>query len=158
MLSFRDCLDLAEVTESEIEAIVKDRHIPPIVALELGHQLLQTAEGRGKLRDIIADSVRNAQIRHRCAECETFSRTLSRYLDAHPVSRDDAAAASLDLAGLAAIGEAQTGEDSSEDADPAKRQACRELAQAKDNSDCCACAALSLALVGMVAGDARQTV
>jgi hypothetical protein len=151
MLSFRDCLDLAEVTESEIEAIVKHSHIPPIVALELGHQLLQTAEGQGKLRDIIADSVRGAQIRHRCAECEAFSRTLSRYLAAHPASEDDAAAATLDLAGLAAIGEAEDGEDRSEDADPTKRQARRELEDAKDRSDCCACAELSLALVRMVA-------
>lgn len=158
MLSFRDCLDLAEVTEDEIEAIVKHDRIPPIVALELGHQLLQTAEGRGKLRDILADDVRTAQVRHRCAECEAFSRTLSRYQKNHPASEDDAAAATLDLAGLAAIGEAETGEDSSEDVDPATREARRELEDAKDRSDCCACAELSLALVRMMAAEARQTV
>ena len=157
MLSFRDCLDLAEVTEEEIEAIVKHDHIPPIVALELGHQLLQTPEGREKLRSILADDVRAAQIRHRCGECERFSLTLSRYLDSHPSDDDRDPGTALCLASLAAIGEAEKGEDELQSADPAERETRRALAEAKDRSDCCACAELSLTLVRVAARDARKS-
>jgi hypothetical protein len=46
MLSLQDCLDMAEVTESEIAAIARHEHIPPIVALELGHHLLRLPGGQ----------------------------------------------------------------------------------------------------------------
>ena len=68
MLSFQDCLDLADVSESEIAAVLAHEHIPPIVALELGHYLLQTAEGREKLQGLIVDDVLAAQVRHHCGD------------------------------------------------------------------------------------------
>jgi hypothetical protein len=147
MLSFRDCLDMTEVTEGEIDAIVKHRHIPPIVALELGHQLLQTSEGREKLRDIITDDVHAAQVRHRCGECERFSLTLSRYLETYSRGDDSGATVSQRLAELAAIGVAEEREGEPEKMNASGQDALQALNEAKDRSDCCACARLSLELV-----------
>ena len=150
MLSFRDCLDFAGVTEGEIDAIVKHSHIPPIVALELGHHLLQTSEGREKLRDIIVDDVRAAMDRNRCADCEKFSLTLSRYLDAHPTAEGKETATPMGLTELAAIGAAAMDENELGDPTPTTRKAVQARREAKERSDCCACAELSLALLRIV--------
>jgi hypothetical protein len=84
MLNLRDCLDMADVTEKEIAAIARHEHIPLIVALELGHYLLGTPEGAKQVRQFIVDDIDDAQRRHNCHDCETFSRSLARYLENHP--------------------------------------------------------------------------
>lgn len=146
MLSFQDCLDLAEVTESEIEAIVKHNHIPPIVALELGHRLLQTPKGRVKLRDIITKDVLAAQARHRCGDCEKFSRTLSRYLETYSECEETSTSSTVRLEELGAIGKAKDRQDN-ECIDPSSDATLQALKEAKATSDCCACARLSLRLI-----------
>jgi hypothetical protein len=115
--------------------------------MELGHQLLQTSEGREKLRDIIADDVRAAQVKHRCGECERFSLTLSRYLETYPKDDESGATIVQRLAELAAIGVAEEREGRPEKLNPSGQSALQGLKEAKDRSDCCACARLSLELV-----------
>ena len=41
MLTFQDCIDLAGVTEAEIEAIAKHERIPAMIALELADHMLR---------------------------------------------------------------------------------------------------------------------
>ena len=88
MLSLQDCLDFADMTESELAAIATHEHIPPIVALELGNQLLRTPQGLKKLRQFIVDDIAAAQARQCCHECERFSRSLAEYLKDHPEAQD----------------------------------------------------------------------
>ncbi len=147
MLSFQDCLDLADVTESEIAAILAHEGIPPIVALELGHYLLQTKEGREKLQGFIVDDILAAQVRHSCDTCESFSRTLSQYLK-RCAARDGSGMTVLPGSSeLAAIGEAQEMVENAETAESADHRTVGSLQKAKDCDDCCACAKLSLELV-----------
>ena len=61
MLSYRDCLDMAAVTEDESAAIARHEHIPAIVALELGHNLLASEAGRKRLQEMIVSTVIAAQ-------------------------------------------------------------------------------------------------
>ena len=42
MLTFEDCLALADLTEEEILAIAEHENLPETVALELGHHLIHT--------------------------------------------------------------------------------------------------------------------
>lgn len=146
MLSFQDCLDLAEVNEGEIEAIVKHNRIPPIVALELGHRLLQTSEGRVKLRDIITNDVLAAQARHKCGDCEKFSLTLSRYLAAYSECEDTSTSSPARLEALRAIGDAKERQDNGS-TDLSSDATLQALEEAKATSDCRACARLSLRLI-----------
>ncbi len=150
MLSFQDCLDLADVTETEIAAILAHEGIPPIVALELGHYLLQTKEGREKLQSFIVDDVLAAQVRHSCGACEKFSRTLSQYLE-RCAGRDEGGMTVLPRsAELAAIGEAQRIVENAETAELSDHRTVEALQRAKDCDDCCACAKLSLELVSVL--------
>lgn len=155
MLSLRDCLDMAEVTESEIAAIARHEHIPHIVALELGHYLLRMPGGANKLRQFIVDNIAGAQTRHSCAECERFSRTLAQYLEDHPECRETGSVGARYLLELAAIGPAEdAAKDPAKDPakgpnrdNPADRAGLDGIEGAKCRSDCCACAQLSLELL-----------
>ena len=146
MLSFQDCLDMADVTEGEIDAISKHNGIPPMVALELGHRLLQTAEGRRTLRDIITEDVVSAQARNHCDHCARFSRTLARFLENYPECDEAGMSPAIELEELAAIGEAQEREER-ESKRHSPNRVLQELKDAKVRSDCRACAKLSLRLI-----------
>ena len=50
MLTYKDCLDMAAVSEDEIDAIARHEGIPALIALELGNRLLETREGTARLR------------------------------------------------------------------------------------------------------------
>ncbi len=147
MLTLRDCLDMADVTEDEIAAIVRHERIPPIVALELGHHLLGTSAGAKKLRDFIADNVAAAQSRHNCRECEKFSCTLAQYLEHHSECREPGSPGLPKLAELVAIGQAGQLEKSAEGTRDTHPAALDGIQDAKRHHDCCACTKLSLELL-----------
>ncbi len=147
MLTLRDCLDLADVTEDEIAAVVRHEGIPPIVALELGHYLLGTSAGAKKLRDFIADDISAAQSRHNCRECEKFSWTLAQFLERHSESREPDSQEFPRLSELIAIGQAGQWEKSMEGACDAHPAALEGIQDAKRHHDCCACTKLSLELI-----------
>ena len=147
MLTLRDCLDLADVTEDEIAAVVRHEGLPPIVALELGHYLLGTSAGAKKLRDFIAEDITAAQSRHNCSECERFSWTLAQFLERHSESREPDSPDLPKLSELVAIGQAGQLEKSMEGTCDAPPAALDGIQDAKRHHDCCACTKLSLELL-----------
>jgi hypothetical protein len=144
MLSLQDCLDLADVSDSEVVAICRHEHIPPIVALQLGQRLIQTAGGVEKLRQFILDDIMNAEQQGRCRDCEQFSRTLADYNEKHPERRKIALSQDGSLRELLAIGQVQELLQVSEGLDERRTIALREVQEARDVHDCCACRHLSL--------------
>nr|NIS43780.1 hypothetical protein [Desulfuromonadales bacterium] len=84
----QDCLDLSDLSDAELAAIARHEKIPPIVALELGHRLIQTPAGVETLRQFILDDIRGAQRQNRCGDCEAFSRTLAGYNEKYPDDQD----------------------------------------------------------------------
>ncbi len=153
MLSLRDCLDLADLTEDEIAAIARHENIPPIVALELGHQLLRTPEGTQRVRRFIVDDIAAAQARHSCRECNSFSLTLAQHLKDHPQCGQSEPGQTLDLSELLAIARAQQLAKRPEEVAAADRRKLDELQGARRRQDCCACARLSLELVRALVPD-----
>jgi len=55
MVTYEDCLALAELTPEEVDRIAAHTRLPEIVALELGSYLTKTALGRQRLRQIIGN-------------------------------------------------------------------------------------------------------
>ena len=150
MLSLQDCLDLTDLSDAELAAIARHEKIPPIVALELGHRLIQNAGGIETLRQFILDNILGAQRQHRCGDCEQFSRTLSDYNEKNPERSKTPPDQVERLQELLAIGQSQEISELSESLDERRTDALREVQEAKDCNDCCACGRLSLRLVRLL--------
>ena len=60
MLTFEDCLALADLTEDEILAIAEHENLPETAALELGHYLMHTPGGELRIRRMIIDDIEHA--------------------------------------------------------------------------------------------------
>lgn len=153
MLTLRDCLDLADLTEDEIAAIAQHENIPAIVALELGHQLLRTPEDAQRVRQFIIDDIAAAQARHSCDRCDRFSLTLAQHLKDHPQYGQGESGDSPDLSELLAIGRAQQVTEDPEAAAAVDRRKLDDLRDARHRQDCCDCARRSLELVRALAAD-----
>ncbi|MEK0082635.1 hypothetical protein [Benzoatithermus flavus] len=61
MLTFEDCLGVANLTREEVDAIAEHEHLPEIVALELGRYLCETPEGERRLSRMILDDIEAAR-------------------------------------------------------------------------------------------------
>ena len=150
MLSLKDCLDMSEVSDAELAAIARHERIPPIVALELGQKLIQSAEGVAVLRQFILDDIDDAQRHGRCRDCDRFSRALSDHLEKHPDARRAASAPDESLRELLAIGRAQELRQALEDSGEPQGDALGAVQEARDRSDCRACRRLSLAVLHLL--------
>ena len=155
MLSLQDCLDLTDLSDGELAAIARHERIPPIVALELGHQLIQTAAGVETLRQFIHDDIMSAQQQNRCRDCEQFSRTLADYNEKHPEGRSAPPDQVERLHELLAIGQSEEIGKLPKGSVKRRKIALRDVQKAKDRHDCCACGRLSLRLLRLleIAGD-----
>jgi hypothetical protein len=84
MLTLQECLDLSGLEGEEIEAIAEHEHIPVIVAAELGSCLLETSDGRRRIRGMITDDLSHARRAGDQRHVVALQRVLSRYDGAHP--------------------------------------------------------------------------
>ena len=62
MVTYEDCLALAGLTAEEVDLIAARERLPRIVALELTGHLLETTEGRRRLRRILGEDNGAAQV------------------------------------------------------------------------------------------------
>jgi len=146
---------MSGLSDAELLAIARHERIPPIVALELGHRLIQTPAGVETLRQFILDDIMSSQRKSRCRDCEQFSRTLADYNEQHPDCRKIPPDQAQLLRELMAIGQGEEIGRAAESTDEGQTLALREVEEAKDRHDCGACGRLSLALVRLTdsAGD-----
>jgi hypothetical protein len=84
MLSLTDCIDLSELSPSEIAAIAEHECLPDIVAAELGCRLLQTPGGRVVLKHYIHENLVHARARHHEAKAQELALLLRQFDRAHP--------------------------------------------------------------------------
>ena len=143
MLSLRDCLDMADVSEAEIAAIARHKNIPHLLALAFGQELMQTPQGVELLQQFIVDDIKAAQAQHRCRDCEGFSRTLTAFLDKQRTAK---VYEEGQLEELLAVGRVRESETLEQELRGAKAGLVRRVLRAKRGSDCCACVQLSLEL------------
>jgi hypothetical protein len=83
MLSLQDCIALSDLTEDEIEAIGEHEHMPDMVALELGHYLVQTPEGEKRIKRIIVDDIQHARAHGDLQRVALLKLTLKHYVEHH---------------------------------------------------------------------------
>lgn len=84
MLTYEDCLELAELTEEEVESIAEHEHIPEIVALEYGHYLIASPEGLPMLKRIILDDIQEQRRRGHHEKALHLKLVLRHFVQTHP--------------------------------------------------------------------------
>lgn len=84
MLTYEDCLGMCDLTEEEIEAIAEHEHCHPLIALELGHHLVQTEAGQPRVAEMICDDIAKAKARGDTRQVEELKRVLRKFCQRFP--------------------------------------------------------------------------
>src|SRR6266496_3771228 len=63
MITLEDCIAFCGLTEEEVLAIAEHEHLPEIASTALAMYLLSQERGSEKVRDMIVDDIRQAQLR-----------------------------------------------------------------------------------------------
>jgi hypothetical protein len=87
MLTLQDCLALCELTDDEVDAIAEHEHVPEIVAAELGNYLVDTPDGRRRIKRIILDDISAALARGNRMHALRLKLVLKTFYDTHPERR-----------------------------------------------------------------------
>ncbi len=84
MLTYQDCLGLANLTSEEAEAIAEHEHIPAICAVELGNYIVQGDGGVPKLKAIIVDDLHAAEQKGDDKHADKLRLVLWHFVETHP--------------------------------------------------------------------------
>ena len=84
MLTYEDCVDLSGLTEEEIDAIAKHEHMSGMLALELGHYLLETDDGVPAIKRIILDDITDAKAAGDFEHASKLGAVLHHFIRTHP--------------------------------------------------------------------------
>ena len=88
MITLEDCIGLCGLTEEEVLAIAEHEHLPEIAATALAQYLLSLEHGSEKVRDMIVDDIRQAQLNGGDKEhVLTLLHVLHHFLKTHPEAR-----------------------------------------------------------------------
>lgn len=88
MITLEDCIGLCGLTEEEVLAIAEHEHLPEIAATALAQYLSSLEHGSEKVRDMIVDDIRQAQLNGVDKEhVLTLLHVLHHFLKTHPEAR-----------------------------------------------------------------------
>jgi|GEM_PF-562200 len=87
MLTYEECLAMAELDPQEIDAIAEHEHLDPMIAIALGHYLI-THHGEAKIRRIILDDIEAARRGNNLQRVAVLNATLLAFMKQHPQARD----------------------------------------------------------------------
>jgi hypothetical protein len=88
MITLEDCIGLCGLTEEEVLAIAEHEHLPEIAATALAQYLSSLEHGSEKVRDMIVDDIRQAQLNGGDKEhVLTLLHVLHHFLKTHPEAR-----------------------------------------------------------------------
>lgn len=90
MLTYKDCVELSDLTEDEIEGIAMHEHLPDIVALELGNYLLHDPEGVPMIKRIFLDDIEAHRRNGRTDKVVLLKLVLRHFVQTHPLHRASA--------------------------------------------------------------------
>ena len=93
MLTWEDCVGLADLTEEEIEAIARHEHLPHLAALALGEYLVHCPDGCARVKRMILDDIEEARGRGDYMEVLKLRLALQHFVKQHApdLARDLAA-------------------------------------------------------------------
>lgn len=89
MLTYEDCLEFAELSEEEVEAIAEHEHLPEMVAMALGNYLVHREDGIPMLRRFILDDIDNAQRHGNDQQVLKLKLVLKHFVDTHPMGAEE---------------------------------------------------------------------
>ena len=89
MITLEDCLAMAGLAEEEIDAIAEHKHLPEIVAAELGSYLARRPVGTSDIRRMILDDIAIARSRGDARHAVQLSLVLLHFCREHPKSMSD---------------------------------------------------------------------
>ena len=84
MISIEDLIGMSELTRGEVEAIAEHFHLPDALACEIGARLADEPGGFNKIRDIILETLHEAEARDDTAHAEELRLVLKRFCLDHP--------------------------------------------------------------------------
>jgi hypothetical protein len=84
MLTWVDCLSLADLTAEEVRAIAEHEHIPEMAAVELGVWLCQDVNGVRHVKSMILEDLERAVERGDFAHAAKLKLALKHFCDTHP--------------------------------------------------------------------------
>jgi hypothetical protein len=87
MITLQDCIGFCGLSEEEVLAIAEHEHLPEIVATTLAQYLLSNEHGSEKIRDMIVDDIRQAQLSDNKEHVLTLLHVLHHFLNTHPHAR-----------------------------------------------------------------------
>lgn len=87
MISLEDCIGLCGLTEEEVLAIAEHEHLPEMAAAAYAQYLLSMAHGTEKIRTMIIDDIRHAQLVGDKAHVTSLLHVLHHFLRAHPEAK-----------------------------------------------------------------------
>jgi len=85
MITLEDCVGFCGLTEEEVLAIAEHEHLPEIAATAMAQYLLSQAHGSERVRDMIVDDIRCAQVNGVSKEkVLMLLHVLHHFLKTHP--------------------------------------------------------------------------
>jgi hypothetical protein len=88
MITLEDCIGFYDLTEEEVLAIAEHEHLPEIAAVALAQFLLSREHGSEKMRNMIIDDIRQAQLTDGSEQkVLMLLHVLHHFLKAHPEAR-----------------------------------------------------------------------
>jgi hypothetical protein len=88
MITLEDCIGFCDLTEEEVLAIAEHEHLPEIAAAALAQFLLSQEHGSEKVRNMIIDDIRQAQLANRSeGKVLMLLHVLHHFLKAHPEAK-----------------------------------------------------------------------
>src|SRR6516164_3649009 len=85
MITLEDCVGFCGLTEEEVLAIAEHEHLPEIAATALAQYLLSQEHGSERVRDMIVDDIRCAQVNGVTKEkVLMLLHVLHHFLKTHP--------------------------------------------------------------------------
>ena len=86
MITLEDCIALCGLTKEEVLAIAEHENLPEIAATAVAYVLCQERASE-KIRDMIIDDIRRAQLRAHGKHAQTLLHVLHHFLKTHPEAR-----------------------------------------------------------------------
>jgi hypothetical protein len=87
MLTLKDCIDMSDLSDSEVAAIAEHEHVPEIVAAEIGCKLVNSPAGRELLKRYLRENFVQAKAHHLDKKAQGLALLLRRFDGAHPLRR-----------------------------------------------------------------------
>ena len=84
MITLEDCVGFCGLTEEEVLAIAEHEHLPEIAATALAQYLLSQEHGSKRVRDMIVDDIRRAQVAQDKEKVLILLHVLHHFLKTHP--------------------------------------------------------------------------